>query len=233
MDRPSKVSCRGATDRLLSDTEAPCPKFKSTRVDARHRNYDARIFALHVVEPTPCFVGPDDCNFGLIVEAMEAHGRKIVTRVERAGQPRASCRSRMIMLPIAGWTMGQCDRLFRRSVGCRSDYSRRKEKGFLTAPRAGRQPGCAARSRLWWRCTLVRVGPAPDVHTLWLRAHRYTGPSRFAARRLYTKVRRNLDQKLTGEWITPEAAASGHTKLSPCFSTATLTISAHLPHIGR
>ena len=45
------------------------------------RKYDAHIVALHVVDPTPCYLGAADCNYGLIVEAMTEHGRKVATHV--------------------------------------------------------------------------------------------------------------------------------------------------------
>ena len=51
---------------------------------------------------------------------------------------------------------------------------------------------------------------APDVHTIRLRTHRYTWPARCAVRLLHSQVRRNVDVKLKGEWIRPQAAASAH-----------------------
>jgi nucleotide-binding universal stress UspA family protein len=45
------------------------------------RKYDAQIVVLHVVDPTPSYLGAADDNFGLIVEAMSAHGRKVVAHV--------------------------------------------------------------------------------------------------------------------------------------------------------
>jgi monoterpene epsilon-lactone hydrolase len=54
--------------------------------------------------------------------------------------------------------------------------------------------------------------PAPDVHTLRLRAHRYTWPARFAARLRYPYVRRHADCDLKGEWIRPREAAAAHTE---------------------
>ena len=45
------------------------------------RKYDARILALHTVDPTPYLMGPIDYDFGLMIEAMEAHGREIVARM--------------------------------------------------------------------------------------------------------------------------------------------------------
>jgi monoterpene epsilon-lactone hydrolase len=51
---------------------------------------------------------------------------------------------------------------------------------------------------------------APDVHTIRLRTHRYTWPARCAVRLLHSQVRRNVDVKLKGEWIIPQAAASAH-----------------------
>jgi monoterpene epsilon-lactone hydrolase len=54
--------------------------------------------------------------------------------------------------------------------------------------------------------------PAPDVDTIRLRAHRYTWPARFAARLLYSQVRRYPDIELKGEWIRPATAAAAHTE---------------------
>ena len=71
------------------------------------RKYDARILALHVVDPTPCFVGPADYNVGLIVEAMEAHGREIVTRVTNVLDDHAvPVETRIVTLPMSGLTIG-------------------------------------------------------------------------------------------------------------------------------
>lgn len=53
---------------------------------------------------------------------------------------------------------------------------------------------------------------APDVHTLRVRAHRYTWPGRFAARLRYPRLRRHADCELKGEWIRPEEAAAAHTE---------------------
>ena len=54
--------------------------------------------------------------------------------------------------------------------------------------------------------------PAPDVHTIRLRAHQYTWPARVAARLLHSPVRQYRDVELKGEWIRPETAASAHTE---------------------
>ena len=71
------------------------------------RKYDARIFALHVVDPTPCFAGLADYDFGLMVEAMETHGREIVTRVTNVLDEHARpAETRMVTLPISGLTIG-------------------------------------------------------------------------------------------------------------------------------
>jgi epsilon-lactone hydrolase len=53
---------------------------------------------------------------------------------------------------------------------------------------------------------------APDVHTLRLRAHRYTWAGRVAARLRYPHLCRHADCELKGEWIRPEAAAAAHTE---------------------
>ena len=72
------------------------------------QKHDARIFALHVVDPTPSWMGPLDYDFGLIVQALEAHGREIVTRM--ADVLDGHCRPaeiRMVTLPISGSSVGR------------------------------------------------------------------------------------------------------------------------------
>ncbi|MFM0627177.1 alpha/beta hydrolase [Paraburkholderia xenovorans] len=49
--------------------------------------------------------------------------------------------------------------------------------------------------------------PAPEVHALRLRAHRYTLPGRLAAACLYPRVRRHADAELKGEWLRPPGAS--------------------------
>jgi nucleotide-binding universal stress UspA family protein len=72
------------------------------------RKYDARIVALHVVDPTPSYLGAADDNFGLIVEAMSAHGRKVVTHVRNVLDDQApEAEVRMVMLPMCGMTVGR------------------------------------------------------------------------------------------------------------------------------
>ncbi len=71
------------------------------------QKYDAHIFALHVVDPTPGFVGPADYNFGLVVEAMEAHGRGIVTHITNVLDDHdCPAETRMFTLPMSGLTTG-------------------------------------------------------------------------------------------------------------------------------
>jgi nucleotide-binding universal stress UspA family protein len=71
------------------------------------RKYDARIFALHVVDPTPCFLGPADSGFGLIVDAVEAHGRTVVTRMTNLLDDHAHpVETRMVTVPMSGLTIG-------------------------------------------------------------------------------------------------------------------------------
>jgi nucleotide-binding universal stress UspA family protein len=72
------------------------------------KKYDARIFALHVVDPTPCWMGPLDYDFGLMVQALEAHGREIVTRMADVldGHP-GPVETRMVTLPISSQSVGQ------------------------------------------------------------------------------------------------------------------------------
>ncbi|MFL9915427.1 universal stress protein [Paraburkholderia fungorum] len=72
------------------------------------RKYDAQIVALHVVDPTPCYLGPADCNFDLIVEAMKAHGRKVVAHVRNVLDSQAhTAEVHMATLPMSGMTMGR------------------------------------------------------------------------------------------------------------------------------
>jgi nucleotide-binding universal stress UspA family protein len=72
------------------------------------RKYNAEIVALHVIDPSPCYMGAADYHFGLAVEAMEAHGREVVTHVKNVldvySQPGEV---RMMTLPIAGVTIGR------------------------------------------------------------------------------------------------------------------------------
>ncbi|SDG23502.1 universal stress protein [Paraburkholderia phenazinium] len=82
------------------------------------QKYDARVFALHVVDPTPGYAGPADYNFGLIVEAMEAHGREIVTRVTNVLDDHArSAETRMVTLPMSGFTIGYAIAAFAEESG--------------------------------------------------------------------------------------------------------------------
>ncbi|MFL9991254.1 universal stress protein [Paraburkholderia sediminicola] len=72
------------------------------------QKHDARIFALHVVDPTPCLMGPIDYDFGLVVEAMEAHGRELVTQVTGVLDDHARpAEIRTVTLPISGLSVGR------------------------------------------------------------------------------------------------------------------------------
>ncbi|WP_297356827.1 universal stress protein [Paraburkholderia sp.] len=71
------------------------------------RKYDAQIVALHVVDPSPSYIGGADCNFGLIVEAMEAHGHRVVAHVRSVLDAHAlPAEVRMVTLPFSGMTVG-------------------------------------------------------------------------------------------------------------------------------
>jgi len=72
------------------------------------RKYDAHIVALHIVDPSPSYIGAADCNFGLIVDAMEAHGHRVVAHVRNVldAHSRPS-EVRMMTLPFAGMTIGK------------------------------------------------------------------------------------------------------------------------------
>lgn len=72
------------------------------------RKYDAQLVALHVVDPTPSYLGTADYNFGLIVEAMYAHGRRVAEHVRHVLDDRApEAEVRMVMLPMSGMTIGR------------------------------------------------------------------------------------------------------------------------------
>ncbi|MGF6721323.1 nucleotide-binding universal stress UspA family protein [Paraburkholderia sp. GAS41] len=81
------------------------------------RKYDAHIVALHVVDPTPCFLGPLDADVGLIVEAMEANGRTIATRMANMLDEHAhTADARMVTLPLSGVTIGSAIASFANEV---------------------------------------------------------------------------------------------------------------------
>jgi nucleotide-binding universal stress UspA family protein len=72
------------------------------------KKYDARILALHTVDPTPYLMGPIDYDFGLVFEAMEAHGREIVTRMAEVLDTHSSpAETRMVTLPMSGVSVGR------------------------------------------------------------------------------------------------------------------------------
>jgi nucleotide-binding universal stress UspA family protein len=72
------------------------------------QGYDAPIFALHVVDRTPCWMVPIDYDFGSVVEAMEAHGREVVSRMtdvlDNHSHP---AETRMVTLPISGLSVSR------------------------------------------------------------------------------------------------------------------------------
>jgi nucleotide-binding universal stress UspA family protein len=72
------------------------------------KKHDAGIFALHVVDATPCLMGPIDYDFGIVVEAMEAHGRELVARVTGVLDDHAGLAEiRTVTLPISGLSVGR------------------------------------------------------------------------------------------------------------------------------
>jgi nucleotide-binding universal stress UspA family protein len=82
------------------------------------RKYDAHIVALHVVDPTPCYLGAADCNFGLIVEAMTDHGRKVATHVRNVLDNQArTAEVRMVTLSMSGMTIGRAIALVADETG--------------------------------------------------------------------------------------------------------------------
>jgi nucleotide-binding universal stress UspA family protein len=72
------------------------------------KKYDARVLALHVVDPAPGWLGAADYDFGFVLDAMTAHGREIVTRVtDVLDDHSCPAETRMVTLPLSGHTVGR------------------------------------------------------------------------------------------------------------------------------
>jgi nucleotide-binding universal stress UspA family protein len=72
------------------------------------RKYDARILALHAVDPAPYLMSPIDYDFGLVVEAMEAHGCEIVARMAQVLDNHSGpAETRVVTLPMSGLPVGR------------------------------------------------------------------------------------------------------------------------------
>jgi nucleotide-binding universal stress UspA family protein len=72
------------------------------------RQYDAQLYALHVVDPTPCLFGPADSDYGMIVAAMEEHGRELVAQVSQVlDEPSLRAEAHMVTRPLAGSMVGR------------------------------------------------------------------------------------------------------------------------------
>lgn len=95
------------------------------------RKYDARLYALHVVDPTPCFLGTADCNYGLILEAMEAHGREVVARVSRTfDEQSVAAETHMLTLPLSGSMIGREIAAFAEAQGIDLILLGKRKPGF-------------------------------------------------------------------------------------------------------
>ncbi|WP_206001904.1 universal stress protein [Paraburkholderia aromaticivorans] len=95
------------TKILVAVSASPADTILASAIEAA-RKYDAQIVALHVVDPTPCFIGAADCYVDLIVESMEQHGREVVTHVRNVLDSQArTAEVRMITLPTARMTIGR------------------------------------------------------------------------------------------------------------------------------
>lgn len=72
------------------------------------KQHDAHVFALHVVDPVPCWMGPMDYDFALAVQLLERHGREIIAQAASVLEE-YSCpgETHMVTLPMAGQTLGQ------------------------------------------------------------------------------------------------------------------------------
>lgn len=72
------------------------------------RQHDARVIALHVVDPSPCFGAAEHYDCGVVFAALEAQGRRTTRHIADV-LAAASCEAHthMIMLPLAGMTTGR------------------------------------------------------------------------------------------------------------------------------
>ncbi|MFB9127915.1 universal stress protein [Paraburkholderia dipogonis] len=95
------------TKILVAVSARPADTILASAIETA-RKYDAQIVALHVVDPTPCFIGAADCYVDLIVESMEQHGRQVVAHIMDVLDEQArSAEVRMVTLPISGMTIGR------------------------------------------------------------------------------------------------------------------------------
>jgi nucleotide-binding universal stress UspA family protein len=95
------------TKILVAVSASPADTVLAAAIETA-RKYDAQIVALHVVDPTPSYLGAADDNFGLIIEAMSAHGRKVVAHVRNVLDDQApEAEVRMVTLPMSGMTVGR------------------------------------------------------------------------------------------------------------------------------
>ena len=81
------------------------------------RKFDAPIATLHVVDATPCFIGPLDHGIGIAIEGMQAYGRELSAQASQTLADHA-CRaeSHMVTLPLSGCTVGHAIASFARNL---------------------------------------------------------------------------------------------------------------------
>jgi nucleotide-binding universal stress UspA family protein len=95
------------TKILVAVSASPANTILASAIESA-RKYDAQIVALHVVDPTPCFIGAADCYVDMIVESMEQHGRQVVAGVRDVLDEQARLAEvHMVTLPISGMTIGR------------------------------------------------------------------------------------------------------------------------------
>lgn len=95
------------TKILVAVSETSADTVLESAVEAA-RTYGARLVALHVVDPTPCFTAAADFHCGAILDVLEANGRDTVQRMTNFLEE-AECpgEARMLTLPMASMTVGR------------------------------------------------------------------------------------------------------------------------------
>ncbi|QGZ65126.1 universal stress protein [Paraburkholderia acidisoli] len=88
----------------LSDHSAPI--LLPAAIDLA-RQHQARVIALHVVDPSPCFGAAEHYDGGVVFEALEAQGRRTARHIaDVLAAAACEAHTHMILLPLSGLTTG-------------------------------------------------------------------------------------------------------------------------------